>query len=48
MIESESLAIPWFNIVIRHGERCDNSSLQSELDKVKYAWEPPLSELGKL
>ena len=32
--------------VIRHGERCDNSQLQSEQNKVKVQWDPPLSAAG--
>jgi len=47
MVESESHTLPWFNIAIRHGERCDNTSLQEELAKVEYPWEPPLSKLGE-
>jgi hypothetical protein len=30
--------------VIRHGERCDNSELESEKQKVVLEWDPPLTE----
>lgn len=32
--------------VIRHGERCDNSPLESEQQKVKVQWDPPLTAEG--
>ena len=37
-----------FNLVVRHAERCDNSELQEEHDKVEVEWDPPLTAIGLL
>ena len=35
-----------YALVIRHGERSDNSNLKSELDKIEIACDPPLTDFG--
>jgi len=37
-----------FNLVIRHGERCDNSALEEENKRVEVEWDPPLTTFGLL
>jgi hypothetical protein len=35
-----------YALVIRHGERSDNSHLKNELDKIEIACDPPLTDFG--
>ena len=45
-VNSFSSELCSYAIVIRHGERADNSEIQSERDKILLDFDPPLTSHG--